>query len=90
MIKDKKKWYNLGIKLTAEHRFADAQKAYLIALSLDRTYKKAWNNLGILFYHQDQLEQAREAFKQALHIDPAYAEARNNLHVTHLMHKKPK
>ncbi len=84
MIKDKRKWYNLGIKLSAERRFEDAQKAYLIALSIDRNYKKAWNNLGIIFFYQDRIERARDAFKEALSIDPGYAEARNNLEITYL------
>jgi tetratricopeptide (TPR) repeat protein len=70
---------NLGTIFYRQRKFAEAEKYYRQAISVDATYPLAQFNLGNLY---DELGRTREAFehyRQALTLNPKYADAHFNL-----------
>ena len=68
-----------GLQLYRERRYAEAEAAFLQALSMQPKFSLAANNLGFLFYKQGQPAKAVPWFEQAVDADPARALAWLNL-----------
>ena len=68
-----------GLQLYRERRYAEAEAAFLQALSMQPKFSLAANNLGFLFYKQGQAAKAVPWFEQAVDADPARALAWLNL-----------
>lgn len=71
--------HDRGLQLYRERRYAEAEAAFLQALSLQPRFSLAANNLGFLFYKQGQAAKAVPWFEQAVDADPARALAWLNL-----------
>jgi Tfp pilus assembly protein PilF len=68
-----------GLQLYRERRYAEAEAAFLQALTMQPKFSLAANNLGFLFYKQGQTAKAVPWFEQAVDADPARALAWLNL-----------
>ncbi len=71
--------YNLGNKLLAKGKLAEAERAYRQAVALAPSDAQAWSNLGLTVWKLDRLAEAEACLKRALALKPNLAEARNNL-----------
>ncbi len=68
-----------GVALIALKRYAEAEKAFLLALALDPARPVAMNNLGYLAALQGRYEAAEKHYQNALRLNPDYAPAWLNL-----------
>ena len=62
-----------------ERTYAEAEKAYKKAISLDPTLSNALTNLGNLEYRRDRIDKAERYYRDALECDPEQPEALYNL-----------
>jgi arylsulfatase A-like enzyme/Flp pilus assembly protein TadD len=83
---DPELWNYLGVAYWRKGEFANAQKAFQEALSLDDNYSIILNNMGSLYLsrfsrskNKDLLQQAILNYQKALEMDPDYASAHNGL-----------
>ncbi len=68
-----------GVALTALQRYAEAERAFLTALSLDSWLPVSLNNLGYLKAIRGNFDEAEHLYREALRLNPDYARAWLNL-----------
>lgn len=71
----KKKLNSKGNDLFDLEKYAEAIKAYDIALAADPKYMNAWINKGTAFFRLDRYDEAIAVFNQITEIDPQHADA---------------
>ena len=71
--------YYLGILLTAEERYEEAEKEYKQAIDIKPTNADYLNSLGSLLGDLGHHKKAKECFKNAIHFDPTHINAQLNL-----------
>ncbi len=59
-----------GDKLTKEESFAEAEKRYIEALSIEQKNPKLYEKLGRLYLRNKQYDQARDTFRFASRLSP--------------------
>jgi len=67
-------YYNLGIAETNKGNLKEAEKYYLMALSIYPNYIQAMKNLGLVYAKMNDLERAQKEWEKVLSIDPEYPE----------------
>jgi hypothetical protein len=75
---------NLGVLLTNQKRFEEAEAAYRRALELTPDSPSAWLNLGALQTCRKQEKEAELSYRKAIKLDPNYRLAYFNLSYLHL------
>ena len=70
---------NLGTVQAALRDFEVAEKSYVKALSLRRSYPDCWYNLGNLYLKFAKAVKAKEAFDQAIFLNPNHRSSWLNL-----------
>ena len=71
----KRKLNSKGNDLFDLEKYAEAIKAYDIALAADPKYVNAWINKGTAFFRLDRYDEAIAAFNQVIKMDPKHADA---------------
>ncbi|WP_445636828.1 tetratricopeptide repeat protein [Nostoc sp. DSM 114161] len=79
-----KDYVNLGTGYYLISCMEDAEEAYDMAISLDRTLAEAYNNISVIFIYKKQYELALKNIGEALRIDSNFVEALLNLGLVHL------
>ena len=69
-------WYDYGVLLYTEQKYAEAEQAYRRALEINPDYAEAHNNLGAIYEQQGRLEDAAREFQEAIRDHPDYPLAR--------------
>jgi tetratricopeptide (TPR) repeat protein len=72
-------WYDYGVLLFHEKRYAEAEEAFRHALSINPYYAEAHNNLGAIYEEQGRLDEAAKEFREAVADRPEYSLARFHL-----------
>jgi tetratricopeptide (TPR) repeat protein len=67
---------NLGVSLSKEGKYAQAEEAFRTALKLEARYGRPHGGLGFIMYKRGNPEGAIEEYKQALRLNPYLYEAR--------------
>ena len=67
-------YFNLGIALNDQNKFADAVAAYVSAIALKPDYAEAYSNLGNALQEQGKLARPLH-LRRAIVLKPEYAEA---------------
>jgi tetratricopeptide (TPR) repeat protein len=76
--------YNyIGAYYADQHKYAEAEKAYLDATDINPKYYDAYSNLGDIYREQGRLTQAEQNYLKAVEYSAPYAETRYNLGVTY-------
>lgn len=75
------RWVQAGRSFAAEHRYAEAHRAFAKALALDSLNAEAHCALGDLDARFGRVEQAVRSYKAAINADSTYHRARHNLAV---------
>ncbi len=70
---------NLGITLSEQGRYPEAETAYRQVLRLDPTDAVAHNNLGNALLYQQRYPEAEASYRIAIRLDPNYALPQNGL-----------
>ncbi|MBI3609950.1 MAG: tetratricopeptide repeat protein [Nitrospirae bacterium] len=68
-----------GVSYYEQGRWAEAEREFLTATSLDPKSPRIQNNLGLVLKRQGRDSEAESRFRSALQIDPANVQAMNNL-----------
>jgi tetratricopeptide (TPR) repeat protein len=76
---DARAQYAVGNAYFDAHRYAEAQTAYLRAVSLDEKFADAHTNLGLVYRLQGNVEGAIQEYQRALSIVPNDTVTRRNL-----------
>ena len=63
-------YFNEGERALAEHRYADAEKAYERVVQLDPRSPEAHARLGMIYFDDHRFEQAVPALRQSLKLKP--------------------
>ncbi|MFB3765082.1 MAG: tetratricopeptide repeat protein [Methanotrichaceae archaeon] len=71
----KEEWNGEGMDLFDSEKYAEAIKAYDMALAADPNYVNAWLNKGTAFFKLGKYHEAIEAFNQVIKMDPQHADA---------------
>ncbi|MCX8092124.1 MAG: tetratricopeptide repeat protein, partial [Verrucomicrobiae bacterium] len=69
---------NLGLALTTEGRYMEAQQAFERALELKPDFVEAQNNMGFLCDRLGRHEEAADHYQRVLKADPGFVLALNN------------
>jgi tetratricopeptide (TPR) repeat protein len=77
-------WCDLGNCYQALDRLPSAQRSFLCAIGLDRTYAASYVNFGAALLHDLQPDQAIDALQRGLELDRSSADALWNLGLAHL------
>lgn len=72
-------YVELGIALSRQNRFEEAQEAYQQAIDINPAYPVAYVQLGQLFLASNQPEAAIQSFQQAIQLYPDYEAAYNGI-----------
>jgi cytochrome c-type biogenesis protein CcmH/NrfG len=72
-------WRLLGVALSQEGRFEEAETALRRAVDLAPDFAFAWNNLGSLLTETGRAGEAVDTFRHALKLDPGEPQALFNL-----------
>jgi serine/threonine protein kinase len=72
---DPEVWYNFGLALQRNERWAEAIDAYRKALAIEPRLSHAWSNLGVTYENIGDLRRAEEAYRNALHHEPCLPQA---------------
>jgi Flp pilus assembly protein TadD len=72
-------YYALGLRLSGEQRYPDAEKAYRQAIELRPDWNWAHSGLGILLQSVGRMKEAEAAIRQAVTLDPRWSRAHNDL-----------
>ena len=83
-IRDKDKYYGLGLTFFDEAQYAKAIEAFKNAIDIDSKFKEAHFYLGVIYIKQKRHTEAIKAFEEAIRIDPEFKEAYYNLGLAHL------
>ncbi len=62
-----------------QKNYAEAERCYKVAITLDPKYVAPWNNLGAIYDYQRKYEDAERCYKEAIALDPKFALPWNNL-----------
>jgi len=65
-------YYNHGVILTSQDKFAEAEQAFRQALRLNPYYAEAHNNLGVMLEKQGRTEDALAEYEAALQSQPNF------------------
>ncbi|MFQ5491080.1 MAG: tetratricopeptide repeat protein [Phycisphaerae bacterium] len=71
--------YNMGVALSREGKYAQAEAAYRRALQINPDYVRAHINLGIALKKQGDIQGAVQQYETALRLDPEHPLAHHNL-----------
>ena len=76
--------YNyIGAHYADQHKYAEAEKAYLDAIDINPKYYDACSNLGDIYREQGRLAEAEQNYLKAIEYSAPYADTRYNLGVTY-------
>jgi len=76
--------YNyVGAYYADQHKYAEAEKAYLDAIDINPKYYDACSNLGDIYREQGRLAEAEQNYLKAIEYSAPYADTRYNLGVTY-------
>jgi serine/threonine-protein kinase len=81
-------WFNLGLVLNAQQKYAHAATAYRKAFELAPAFAEAYYNYGIVMENQGKTIEAEKAYRNAIELKPAFAEALTNLGKMLFLQKK--
>jgi len=65
-------YYNYGVLLFGQGKYAEAEAAFRQALQINPFYPEAHNNLGVLLEKQGQTDAAMEEYQTAIRNQPGY------------------
>jgi tetratricopeptide (TPR) repeat protein len=71
--------HKLGLCLSHQHRFADAEAAFRRAIDLEPDFAYAYNSLAVALKDQGRTEEAEAAVRGAIALKPDYVNAHLNL-----------
>lgn len=74
----------IGAYYTDQHKYAEAEQAYLDAIKIDSRYYDAYSNLADIYREQGKLDHAEELYLKALDCGAPYADTYYNLGVTYI------
>jgi len=74
----------VGAYYTEQHKFSEAERAYLSALEMDPKYYDSHSNLGDIYREQGNLREAESHYLKAIEYGAPYAETYYNLGVTYV------
>jgi tetratricopeptide (TPR) repeat protein len=74
----------IGAYYTEQHRFSEAEHAYLATLDIDPNYYDALTNLGDVYREQGKLADAERCYLKSIENGAPYAETFYNLGVTYV------
>ncbi len=72
-------YYALGLRLSGQQRFGDAEAAYRKAIDLRPDWNWGHSALGILLQTVGRVDEAEQAFRTAVELDPHWSRAHNDL-----------
>lgn len=72
-------YYQLGRYQQGQGRLAEAEEAYLKAVTVDEAYVDGYNALGSLYAERGELKRSAEMFEKVVSLAPAAAYLHNNL-----------
>lgn len=72
-------YYNLGVQMVEQGKFAEAETQYLEALKLSSGFVEARYNLGIARAKQGRADEAARDYTAVIQLRPGYADARLSL-----------
>jgi len=72
-------YYALGLRLSGQQRFSDAETAYRKAIELRPDWNWGHSALGILLQTVGRMDEAEQAFRKAVDLDPKWSRAHNDL-----------
>jgi tetratricopeptide (TPR) repeat protein len=78
----------IGAYYADQHKYPDAQQAYLDAIDINPTYYDAYSNLGDIYREEGKLADAEQAYLKALEYGAPYADTHYNLGVTYINENK--
>jgi serine/threonine-protein kinase len=73
---------NLGLALSAQGRWVDAENVFRDALKLEPGDARTHSSLGVILHREGKLEEAVAAFWRAIELRPDSVEAHGNLAMT--------
>lgn len=77
--------YNyIGANYFDQHKYAEAQQAYLDAIDINPKYYDAYSNIGDAYRDQGKLADAEQAYLKAIEYGAPYADTYYNLGVTYI------
>lgn len=74
----------IGAYYFDQHKYAEAQRAYLDAIDINPKYYDAYSNLGDTYRELGQLSDAEPAYLKAIEYGAPYADTYYNLGVTYI------
>ena len=74
----------VGAYYTDQHKFAEAEQAYLATIKIDSKYYDAYSNLGDIYRELGRLSDAEQSYLKALEYGAPYADTHYNLGVTYI------
>jgi tetratricopeptide (TPR) repeat protein len=74
----------IGAYYADQHKFAEAEQAYLATIKIDPKYYDAHSNLGDIYREQGKLSDAEQSYLKALEYGAPYADTHYNLGVTYI------
>jgi len=78
----------LGAYYSDQHKYIEAEQAYLDAIAIDPKYYDAYSNVGDLYREQGKLADAEQAYIKAIDYGAPYAETYYNLGVAYINDNK--
>ncbi len=72
-------WFNLGMVLFGQTRFAEAEDCFRRASEIEPNDSQTWNNRGVCLWKTQRIADARICFQKALQLDPTDQDAAYNL-----------
>ena len=81
-------YYDLGLELTKEKKYAEAIVAYNKAVEIEPFYPIVYNKLGEVLREIERFEEAIAAFQKAITFSSSYAQAYHNLGLTYVKQDK--
>lgn len=78
----------LGAYYFDQHRYPEAEQAYLEAIAINPKYYDAYSNIGDLYREQGKLADSEQAYIQAIDYGAPYADTYYNLGVAYINENK--
>jgi protein O-mannosyl-transferase len=78
----------LGAYYSDQHKYAEAEQAYLDAIAIDPKYYDAYSNIGDAYREEGKLADAEQAYIRAIDYGAPYADTYYNLGVTYINENK--
>jgi tetratricopeptide (TPR) repeat protein len=73
----------IGAYYSDQHKYAEAEQAYLDAIAINPRYYDAYSNLGDVYREQGRLPDAERAYLKSIEYAAPYADTHYNLGVTY-------